>query len=41
MTVEVHVPAELDEQAQAAARAFAEATADEDPRARLAEKARV
>lgn len=41
VTVEVHVPAELDEQAQAAVRAFAEATADEDPRARLAEKARV
>ena len=41
VTVEVHVPAELDEQAQAAVRAFAEATAHEDPRARLAEKARV
>ncbi|MFI7580290.1 DnaJ C-terminal domain-containing protein [Kocuria kalidii] len=41
VTVEVHVPAELDEQAQAAVRAFAEATAGEDPRGGLAEKARV
>jgi molecular chaperone DnaJ len=41
VTVEVHVPAELDEPARAAVRAFAEATAGEDPRAELARKARV
>ncbi len=41
VTVEVHVPADLDERAQEAARAFAEATAAEDPRAGLAAKARV
>ncbi|GEO95092.1 DnaJ C-terminal domain-containing protein [Kocuria turfanensis] len=41
VTVEVHVPAHLDEAAEAAVRAFAEATADDDPRAGLATKARV
>lgn len=41
VTVEVHVPAHLDGPAEAAVRAFAEATADEDPRAGLAAKARV
>jgi molecular chaperone DnaJ len=41
VTVEVHVPAHLDEAAEAAVRAFAEATADDDPRAGLATKARL
>ena len=39
VTVEVHVPAELGEEARAAVLAFAEATAGEDPRADLARKA--
>ncbi|MCJ8505320.1 DnaJ domain-containing protein [Kocuria flava] len=41
VTVEVHVPADLDESAQAAVRAYAEATAGQDPRASLREKARL
>jgi molecular chaperone DnaJ len=41
VTVEVHVPAELDEEARAAVGAFADATAGEDPRADLARKAQV
>ncbi len=41
VTVEVHVPADLDEPAQAAVRAYAEATAGQDPRAALREKARL
>lgn len=41
VTVEVHVPRHLDEQAAAAVRAFAEATADQHPRAELAGKARL
>lgn len=41
VTVEVHVPADLDEPAQAAVRAYAEATAGQDPRAALGEKARL
>ena len=39
VTVEVHVPAELGEEARAAVLAFAEATAGEDPRADLSRKA--